>query len=209
MRQAKAHNRSKLLGKRFHRFTVIADAGTRTYGDSSQKSAWLCRCICGAERVVDGGSLISGNSKSCGCLQKDKRAKGKRTGTRTYRIWQAMLNRCRNKNVPNYHNYGGRGIEVCERWKDYKNFLSDMGEAPDDMSIERIDNNGNYELRNCKWADRKEQSRNKRSNRIICFRGEKKLLRDWADDIGIDQSSLRERLDKWPLSKALTTPKAR
>jgi hypothetical protein len=120
-----------------------------------------------------------------------------------------MHSRCENKNVPNYSNYGGRGISVCQRWFDFENFLSDMGEAIGEVSIERRNNNGNYEPGNCYWADRFVQTRNKRNNRFITFDGVTKCLKDWATGLGMDQSSLAERLSKWPLETALTTPKTR
>lgn len=130
-----------------------------------------------------------------------------KTGTRTYRIWQAMLNRCRNKNVINFENYGGRGIKVCVRWHTFNNFLKDMGEAPLDRSIERKNNNANYNPGNCRWATRTEQARNTRRNRKITFNGVTKCLTEWAKDLGMDQASLAERLSKWPLQQALTQPK--
>jgi hypothetical protein len=126
---------------------------------------------------------------------------------RTYRIWQAMLNRCRNPNIAQWKRWGGRGITVCEEWEVFDNFIKDMGSAPKNNSIDRIDNNGNYCKENCRWATKEQQARNTSANRIIEFQGEKKILKDWADYLNIDQASLRERLKKWPLERALTEPK--
>lgn len=126
---------------------------------------------------------------------------------RTYRIWQAMLNRCRNPNQPNFVDYGGRGITVCEAWKQYANFVADMGECPPGYSIDRKNNLGNYEPANCKWSTRQEQNTNKRTTRRFTLNGETKCLKDWARSLGIDQASLRERLETWPVELALTKPK--
>lgn len=202
-----AHNRADLTGRKFSRLKVDSRAGTSKH----QKSLWNCTCDCGNHVVVDTSTLTQGNTKSCGCLRTDelqRRGFRKDIGTKTYRIWQAMLNRCRNKNVPHYCNYGGRGITVCDRWANYENFVSDMGKCPEgDMSIDRIDNDGNYEPGNCRWATRKEQNRNKRGNRLITYDGETMILKEWAERLDIDQASLRERLEKWDLSRALTQPK--
>lgn len=134
-------------------------------------------------------------------------AKRGRVRSRTYRIWQAMLNRCRNPKTSNYKDYGGRGITVCERWRVFAAFLADMGECPPDHSIDRKENDGNYEKGNCMWSTRHTQTRNKRTNRLITFNGETKCLKDWAVSLGIDQASLAERLRKWPRQRALTETK--
>jgi len=208
-----AHNRKDLTGLIFGRWTVLRFHSIRKYSESNKdkKAMYLCECECGNRGVVCGNSLSQGNSKSCGCLNLEKiiernRTHGK-TGIRVYRIWQAMLTRCRNINVPNYNNYGGRGISVCKRWESFENFLKDMGNPKPNESIERIDNDGNYNILNCKWATKKEQSRNTRSNRKISFRGETLCLCEWAKRLKIDQASLRERLEKWSLKDALTKPK--
>lgn len=205
----KAHNRADLVGEVFGSLEVLSYSGSNKH----QKATWKCLCVCGAIICVETGSLRSANTKSCGCINRKRLSELSRThgltGTRSYRIWQAMHNRCRNKNQPNYKNYGGRGIKVCARWSCFENFLEDMGEPADGVSIDRIDNDGDYEPKNCRWATRRQQSRNMRTNRVIEFRGCKRPLIDWADDLGIDQSSLRERLERWPLEKALTQPRSR
>src|SRR5262245_45006048 len=134
------------------------------------------------------------------------------TGTRIYAIWAAMLNRCRNSNVAEYKYYGGRGIKVCERWLNFDNFLADMGAESGRIvgkTIERINNDGDYEPRNVRWATYRDQSRNKSNNRLLSFKGQTKILADWAADIGIHPSALIYRLDYkgWSIEKALTTPK--
>lgn len=206
------YNMLDLAGQRFGKWLVLSFAGTKQYASGSTKSAWNCVCDCGTTASVLGSSLVKPNgSKSCGCeairLTSERSKTHGMTETRAYRIWQAMRNRCRNSNVPNYAIYGGRGIKVCERWNSFENFISDMGEPPDDYSIDRINNDGNYTPENCRWASRAEQARNKSTNRHITLNGETRLLIEWAESLGMDQASLRERLDKWPLEAALTTPR--
>lgn len=205
-----AHNRLDLTGQHFSELIVIESAGVQQVGNSrTRKSLWLCRCSCGTEITVHGSSLTTGNTKSCGCYRRKQRAKQKVSGSRTYRIWQAMLNRCRHHKHPLWHRYGGRGISVCKRWHSYEKFFQDMGKVPNGMSIDRIDNDGDYAPQNCRWATRHEQSRNMTTNRWLELNGKRQILADWAKELGMDQSSLRERLEKMPLEEALTKPKAR
>jgi hypothetical protein len=126
--------------------------------------------------------------------------------TKTYSCWAHIIQRCKNENDSAYKNYGGRGIKVCERWYKFENFLTDMGEQPPRHSIERIDNNGNYSPENCKWATYKEQHNNKRVNHWIEFNNQRKTLRQWADKLGINKSTLSKRINRsnWPIEKALS-----
>jgi hypothetical protein len=111
-----------------------------------------------------------------------------------------MIQRCTNEKNPAWPRYGGRGITVCKRWRKFENFLADMGEAPVGLSLERIDNDGDYDPRNCKWATRREQGRNKRNNRLIFFKGRVQILAEWARHFGMSQTTLRRRLEqgRWP-----------
>ena len=127
--------------------------------------------------------------------------------TRIYSIWENMLQRCQNENNPKWDIYGGRGISISERWKTFKNFHDDMGDPPDDTTLDRIDPDGNYCKDNCRWATTQVQTRNKRNNRIIEFDGRKQVLQDWAKELKIDSNTLWGRLDQgWTVERAFTTP---
>jgi hypothetical protein len=127
-------------------------------------------------------------------------------GTRAYRIWQAMLNRCRNANVVCYPHYGGRGIKVCERWHSFPAFLADMGEPPEGTTIERVDNDGDYAPGNCRWATRKEQMNNTRACKLVTYNGKTQTVAAWAEELGINRYTLYNRLNDygWSIEQSLT-----
>lgn len=112
----------------------------------------------------------------------------------TYLAWESMVRRCTMPSQRSYPLYGGRGIVVCARWREFSNFLEDMGEKPDGLTLDRIDPHGNYAPGNCRWADMKTQQRNKTSNHLVTYNGQTKCIADWADDLGIKQKTLRARL---------------
>jgi hypothetical protein len=152
-----------LTGERFGRLVVLALCSERSRW---RKAIWLCRCDCGAECIVVGKELRSGRSRSCGCFRREVSRKRMTTHghsrTRVYRCWCAMLQRCFYPNGQAYSRYGGRGITVCERWRNFVNFLADMGEPPRGKSLDRIDNDKGYSPENCRWATHAQQNLNRR-----------------------------------------------
>lgn len=209
--QDKGRRFKDLSGQVFGRLTVLSLHGF----DERNKSHWNCRCSCGERAVVEGHKMTIGKTKSCGCFRSEVTAKrltthghaGKIRG-QEYKTWEGMLRRCNCRSSSRYSRYGGRGIKVCERWSSFENFLSDMGSHPGgEFSIERIDNNGNYEPANCRWATREEQGSNKRNNIHITFRGETLTVSQWARRIGMSRKGLLARLVKaWTIEESITTP---
>ena len=178
-----------LSGQIIGRWTVL-----RRNPENHRKTfaRWDCRCVCGVERTVLAGSLLQGRSLSCGCLHHDLLAQRqtihgqskKKRETATYQTWKHIIQRCENPKHKDYsYYYGGRGIAVCERWHDFALFFADMGEKPLGLTIERIDNDGNYEPGNCRWATRKEQNQNRRPARLTPRDRGSKLTREEAISI--------------------------
>lgn len=184
-----------LKGRRFGRWRMISYAGVRRVGRST-KRFWNVRCACGAEREVALSALKSGLSKSCGCLKSELASKARHmvthgmTKTRTYHAWISARMRCENPNDKDYARWGGRGIRVCKRWQKFENFLSDMGEVPTGLSLDRIRVNGNYCPSNCRWADDDQQANNRRSNFNIKVGGRRMTVRQAARKFGKSHSSL-------------------
>lgn len=210
------HNNFRdLTGKRFSRFLVVEHAGKSTT-PSCRDHFWRCLCDCGEIVLIAAGPLVSGHAKSCGCrkLESGTAAANKANTTHgmrhapEYYVWHSMLDRCRCLTSRNSKNYGGRGITVCDRWLDFSSFIADMGPRPSSKySLERINNDGSYCKSNCRWATRKEQMRNKRTNRVLTYAGKTMCLAAWSDETGINQDALWMRLKLgWPVERALTEP---
>ena len=180
-------------GNVFGKWTVIEYAGL----GSGRRHHWRCRCVCGRESLVPSNNLKHGRSKSCLHCRRGRSGAEHRTGHPAYNVWSSMIDRCNNPSAPSFNIYGGRGISVCERWrKSFDVFLSDMGERPSlAHSIDRIDNDGNYEPSNCRWATPKEQSRNRRNNRVITIDGFSASVAEWAERVGIRRETIYARLN--------------
>jgi hypothetical protein len=207
-----------LTGQKLGRLTVI-----KRVENSKQKNAmWECICDCGNRTICKGNDLRIGHTQSCGCLKKEKASEigkilGKSvvthgmTNSRLYSAWHSMKVRCTNPNTQNYKNYGGRGIAVCDEWLDSFESFRDWAMANgyrDDLTIDRINNDGPYSPENCRWVTKKEQGSNRRSNHFITHNGETHTLKQWAEKKGISRETLNSRLFSlgWSVERALSEP---
>ena len=181
-----------LTGMRFGHWTVVGRAKKRTYGGTY----WVCQCDCGNTSEVDGKDLKNGRSTNCGCSNKWKKFQGAQgSEPRLANTWKNMMQRCYNKNAPNYHHYGGRGIDVCDEWHDFRNFIKwacqtgyDKDAPRGVFTLERIDVNKGYSPHNCRWATSKEQTVNKRTSVFLTIDGVRRNVTEWADVIGVNRS---------------------
>jgi len=194
-------------GMVYGRLTVI-EPGPPIPG--SKKKTWKCRCSCGTMRIYRQEYLRSGHTSSCGCFQREAFSKRRTTHgksyTAEYHIWSQMKTRCLCSTVPGFKDYGGRGIKVCDRWKkSFSVFLADMGPRSSVVhSLDRINNDGNYEPGNCRWATPKQQSANQRSNRRLTIDGVTLTLAEWAERTGMRVSTIWTRLNRdWPAADAV------
>ena len=190
-----------LTGKRFGRLTVIEEAGR----DKFHRTMWKCRCDCGNEKVIPYENLAKGDTRSCGCLAHDLTVernlkhgdsfRGKKE--RLYGIYNNMKTRCYTKTDSHYERWGGRGIKMCDEWLNsyeaFKEWAINNG-YKEDLTIERIDNDGNYCPENCKWISHKEQARNKRNNHFLTYNGERKCLGEWCEIYNIPRTTLWNRV---------------
>lgn len=200
------------IGKKYGRWTIIREGGR-----VSGRRGVVCSCECGTERTICLSSLVGGNSTSCGCFVVDANKRRSKPGRRrkdgktagAYRAWLGLKNRCLVKTNPYYKNYGGRGIKVCDRWRDsFEAFFEDMGERPEGKSIDRIDNDGHYEPSNCRWATVEQQALNRRSNVLITAFGESHPLIIWCKRFDLKYTTVRARIVEygWSPEDALTMP---
>lgn len=197
-------------GKKFGLLTVIKECGR----NKSNGVIWLCRCECGNYHKARSNSLKNGITTSCGCKTHEKLvarlSSHSMSRTRLYKIWQDMKTRCNNPNTPYYFKYGGRGISVCEEWNDFEPFRdwSLVNGYMDELTIDRIDVNGDYTPSNCRWISNQKQQYNKRTNRMLTLNGKTQTATEWANELGIKLNTLLSRIDNyhWSVEKALTTP---
>ena len=200
-----------LSRQKFGRWTVQGFVGRQGHD-----SYWDCLCDCGNTSRVRGNDLKIGHSQSCGCYNRERVAKRRTTHghtknglvSREYRRWRNMMTRCYNTKVKSYKDYGARGIKVCERWHTFENFFEDVGVFPDGLTLDRVDNSGDYTPDNWRFATQEEQKNNKRSNAWYEYKGENRTVAQWSRLLGIKQGTLLSRLKKpgWSIERALTTP---
>lgn len=203
-------------GKRYGRLLVIEQAQD---GPPSSRPKWRCLCDCGKIVVRNAASLaLEHQIHSCGCYQREQIIQGNKlrgkikfpnpvSYTATYKCWRRMKERCLNPKHDQYSNYGGRGISVCKEWMKFENFLSDMGQRPTGMTIERIDNSKGYYKHNCKWATMVEQQSNKRNNQFLTLGQDRLTVAQWSRKLGVNDSTIRERIRRnWDIASSLTKP---
>lgn len=184
-----------ISGQKFGRLTAL-----KFIGDGK----WLCRCECGGFSRPSISALRKGNSTTCGCGVRAATFKHGMSKTAIHQAWRVMRDRCNNPNSKSYHNYGGRGIKVCERWESFSNFLSDMGVRPEGCDIDRIDNDKGYSPENCRWVTRSQNLRNTRIARMLTYKGEMLSEHVWAERYGLDHQTLKCRLKAgWDVELAL------
>ena len=198
----------ELTGKVFGYLTVIKREGS----DNSGRAVWMYKCICGKFKTARGKDLVQGKITSCGCMKGKLNETHGLTNSKIYKTWISMKMRCENKNANGYKNYGGRGIAICEDWKD--NFVSFYKWATEnnykkELSIDRINNDGNYEPSNCRWADRITQQNNTRSNHPITIKGETHNINQWCRIVGLPRTTIKNRLRYGWTGEKLLQPKKR
>lgn len=183
-----------LTGMKFNRLTVLSYAGRKKW------SYYLCRCDCGKEKLVRIDHLQNGKTSSCGCYKLENARKPLKHGlssNKLYFVWASMMDRCYNDKFSDYHNYGGRGIKVDDRWHDVSNFVNDMQQGYNNgLQLDRINNNMNYSKDNCRWVTRKENNRNKRTNVYVTINNERKTVSEWCEHFNIRKSSIYPRIRK-------------
>lgn len=196
----KGEFKTALPGERFGRLMVLSAKG----------KSRNCRCDCGNEVSIDNAcKLKSGNTRSCGCLRRELTGKTSRkhgaSKTLIYAVWSTMIQRCTNPNNKKFYRYGGRGIMICQRWREsFQAFLQDMGEPPAGHSLDRINNDGNYEPGNCRWAPTETQARNRSNNRLLMFKGKTQTIIEWAKELGIARNTIQTRLRLgWKIERVL------
>lgn len=201
-------NFKNLTGLRFGKLLVVGLLGKRRYGGSRNSYLWSCVCDCGKISVVEGGNLSS-NTRSCGCLIGKSSISHGMSQSCEFGCWNSMIQRCTNPKSHNWRRYGGRGIKVCDRWmRSFKSFFNDMGNKPSRRhSIERLNNNGDYEPNNCVWDTGKPQCRNRANNVLLTLNGRTLCIAEWSEKITVRCSILYGRKRRgWSDEKILTEP---
>ena len=186
-------------GATFGRLTVVGPVLPGSRAERVTRRV-LCECVCGARKVIAVSSLEHKSTKSCGCISKEATsARNRSHGLRDipeYEVWSAMRARCNNPKNKSFRNYGGRGIRVDPRWDDFALFISDMGRRPDGMTLERLNNDGDYTPGNCVWATWGEQVRNRRTSVTVELHGVVKTVPEWSAELGIPMSTIYGRISR-------------
>ena len=177
---------------------------------NEKKYTWQCVCDCGNTKNIISSNLIRGNSTTCGCGKiklGEITTKHGMAKTRIFKIWVGVRKRCTNSNCKSYNLYGGRGITISSKWDNFIDYYNDMKEGySDDLSLDRIDPNGNYEPGNCRWATMKTQNRNKRNNHFVNYDNNNKTLAEWSEISGVDSNVINYRIKNgWDLKNAIYT----
>jgi hypothetical protein len=212
MKTCKKLTLEMMVNQNFSRLTVISKV------NGGGVSRFLCKCACGNTKVIDGFKLRNGHTKSCGCLMRETASQRMKkhglSNTRLHTIWGGMIGRTSSQNKDKWGLYVGRGISVCEKWKNFINFYNDMlpsyqyasniyGEK--NISLDRINNNGNYCKKNCKWSTRKQQMRNMRKNVYFTFNQKRLTIPEWSEITGIKQCTIRSRIYRgWTHERVLS-----
>ena len=192
-----------ISGQAFGRITVIG-----FHGKKGREYMYDCICSCGNKVTINGWSLKSGKTQSCGCLHREAITLHGASNTKEFNVWYGMIRRCTDEKHDSYKRYGQRGISVSPDWLLFENFLRDMGMVPDGKTLDRVDNNANYGRENCRWATTGEQASNRSNNVRIEYEGESYTCSELARKFNLAPSTLWQRIVslKWPLDKALRTP---
>lgn len=202
-----------LTGQRFGRLEAIQHVGS----NKNHQAVWLCRCDCGNQAEVVSQYLRNGDTKSCGCLQREGTGQRMTTHghskTRLHRVWVGIKNRCYNPKTDNYKYYGAKGITMCDEWKNsFESFMEwsmqngyDPNAKAQECTIDRIDNNKGYYPENCRWVDHTYQCNNQSSNKVFTYNGETKTMAEWARTVGMKYTTLRARIRRgMPFEEAIT-----
>ncbi len=203
-----------IVGNRYGRLVVMGRAPNK-----GRSTAWNCLCDCGNTAIVASQDLRKGHTKSCGCLHRESfqivgrsNKKHGEANSRLYKTWSAMKVRCNDKNSPSFKDYGGRGIRVCDEWKEFTPFYmwAIRNGYSDELTLDRIDVNGDYEPSNCRWTTQMEQSNNKRNNHFVSIGGVTHTIAEWSRISGISKVTIRSRLEKgWSAKNAVFHPPLR
>lgn len=197
-----------LISRRFEYLTVIEPAGVHITPCGTKRRMWKCRCICGNETIVSENNLKNGTTKSCGCWKTSRlnqfNTRHGKYNERLYKIWRSMKRRCNSPKDSHYENYGGKGVSVCDEWKEYDVFRKwaysngyDETAETGDCMIDRIDNNGSYSPENCRWVNRIVQANNTSRNRYVEFEGKRLTIAEFARAMNIDRNHAWYYVDKF------------